>query len=967
MIVMTRKFHIGLMTVLALLLCACTQELMPDLERQDAPGVFLKASLLNPTPDTLSGKTKAKDDDDSSVQAAEAVAAMESLRETYIGSLDIFVKESSAANTAPWFKTYHLLPDNAETGFTGGEDILLHENWAEAGYRPGVSYDIYVAANNPHTAAGVAPANLSGLLALQTTDNELFKYYSADGSTPYGMSHITTYPNSHEKAAKKKEFRMDCLITNWMIDPDSARQVWDAQLQRDVAKIIVRVHYGDQKNIALVKEDGSDAQRDTETGKIKQGSLKEYLQYIGRTSVGTPRWKYNNFCFTDGDFAAAGLDDGADIRSYGSTLAMSRDDAMDPASGDYWSIENLEQWHYTLVTYSAPFSWGTHTEKTPFVLFSVMFTNPGIPEGDANRGKLYYYRLPVCDERHVQSLERNHIYIVDVSICSLGSEYENLRMEDSELNVEYHVIPWTEQAIAQNASTTVVTATDTQFLSVSPQEFTLKGNDTQSVTLNYFASVSTADKRFLDIENYRTQLKVEFEDYTHGIRNITGTVTKTPSAPDGKGNIVFTSQAPGSEGTPDGTSGTQGEKVTVTITPDGHITVVSEALANRAVKKITFTVTLLTSGFSKTVVVQHAPLDNIKNIQGAWSSRTGTIYRERTGNVQWDSPNVEWEYYSSETTDTRVPCTYDVFKTVLTQKESNATRYYRRFNNMKDDELNQYFGTSNRDYIVNNFLGIDNAHYYEGYYYFLDVYDNRYYMYYADEFWYYRQRYFELSETFREDWVRWGSNLGKRYVKDGYFVAKHYNENTGTIRYVQSGNGFDSNAGFLGGQAYYITGMPAEGEAYGANNRQMYVIQLTSSSSEYVIGYPKIDNFGSEDNVVSPAFMLASQLGAMTVSGNGATYEVAKTHCGTYLEVDKDGYEYRNWRLPTQAEINVIIKYQSNPDTQDITMASVLTGRYYWALDGTSVLANTADNRNVYWVRCVRDLTLEELNALNQQ
>ena len=147
----------------------------------------------------------------------------------------------------------------------------------------------------------------------------------------------------------------------------------------------------------------------------------------------------------------------------------------------------------------------------------------------------------------------------------------------------------------------------------------------------------------------------------------------------------------------------------------------------------------------------------------------------------------------------------------------------------------------------------------------------------------------------------------------------------------------------------------------------MYVIQITSTSNKYSLGKPVLDiNYQSQDKVASPAFMIASQLGAVTPTTNPVT---ASTHCGTYMEVEEGtGKRFVGWRLPTKQEVEVIIGYQNGEYTNQVTMVEVLGGRYYWALDGTAayVSTGTEGTENNAYVRCVRDLTLEEVNALNK-
>lgn len=154
--------------------------------------------------------------------------------------------------------------------------------------------------------------------------------------------------------------------------------------------------------------------------------------------------------------------------------------------------------------------------------------------------------------------------------------------------------------------------------------------------------------------------------------------------------------------------------------------------------------------------------------------------------------------------------------------------------------------------------------------------------------------------------------------------------------------------------------------ANGQHNNQMYVVQITNTpqNSKYKIGHvtniDKNTKLSSED-VVSPAFMLASQLGTVTKFSKGVD---ASNHCDKYVEVRMDGKKYTDWRLPTASEIGVITNYQYKTNQNVIDV--VLAGRTYWALNGSQVTANT-NNRNTGFVRCVRDLSPEEVKELENK
>ena len=154
------------------------------------------------------------------------------------------------------------------------------------------------------------------------------------------------------------------------------------------------------------------------------------------------------------------------------------------------------------------------------------------------------------------------------------------------------------------------------------------------------------------------------------------------------------------------------------------------------------------------------------------------------------------------------------------------------------------------------------------------------------------------------------------------------------------------------------------------NNNRMYIIQVSSTkNSTYNIAHPIAGANGySSDNVVSPAFMIASQLGAIYTKYLNKSD--APGHCKTYREVDVNGKKYDNWRLPTAAEIKFIAdfqkeSYKNNNNEEKNPIKTVLTGKYYYTMDGESI--DTGMSKSGTAIRCVRDLTPAEVEELDKQ
>ena len=879
------------------------------------------------------------DDTDAGIKKDDLVDARDELRENFFGSLDIFVKRQADAASSAWFKEYHLkagdpgvIVDNTKYD---SESLLdqakqaLASNWAEQGYEPGVPYDIYVTANNPHTLAASAPANLNALKALTTNTTDVYRYYLT-----YTPSTVDPIYYSNCMYSEKKNFMMDGKIEGWEIDPSTSEQVFDVDLKRAAAKVIMTVKFSDEKTIPMIPEDPALPPQVDAQGRVVMGNVGEYMALVDR-AAGVPRWKPVNFNLNGTDIYSTEND----LPATGGLSTIDSNFTPFQESNDPDNTNNS----FALVTYTYPVDWSSDSSRIPYILLSVFYTRNS--DGDQLRS---YYRIPICDEHTVTSIDRNHVYIVDVEIASLGASNESFEAKDEELRIEYHVIPWTETNMTQEATT--VKISDTKYLTILPTEYILKGDNTQSVDMLWYASVSTADGRIVDIDP--SSLSVSYVNYLGNTVDIKGTVTKqvrndsgtlvtaTNANTDGKRDIVITSTAPNG-------STAKGETIKITLSPNGIIKVESEALASRAIKDFQFKVYLknATGVDPVTITIRHFPLDNIQSFTGAWSSRwDGQPVAPRMEYTNSLSVAQGWGSYETYSNPSVSYSAYIAYSGTKTDNGSTIT--------LTDQQKNSIFGSTNNGTIYNSgATSLERAREYDGKYYWVTRsgggwggnYTYTYHV--ADTFALTGTVYGHLvTIPSTGSWVEWGGKDGT--TQEGIYTAKVY----------------------YNGMCYGISDHDSRGSSYtNLTNNHMYVLQITSTSDKYVLGKPVLDgNYQSQDRVVSPAFMIASQLGAVTPTESPTT---ASTHCGTYMEVEAGtGKRFVGWRLPTKQEVEVIIDYQNGTNTSNVTMVEVLGGKYYWALDGTAAYVSTGDqgSANNAYVRCVRDLTLEEVNALNR-
>lgn len=168
------------------------------------------------------------------------------------------------------------------------------------------------------------------------------------------------------------------------------------------------------------------------------------------------------------------------------------------------------------------------------------------------------------------------------------------------------------------------------------------------------------------------------------------------------------------------------------------------------------------------------------------------------------------------------------------------------------------------------------------------------------------------------------------------------------------------------------------------HNVRNYHVRMMASSKDYTLARPELDEYGytagdkENSKLVSPSFVIASRLGAVlsTYSGlsnmtNDKKLIAFADHCKNYVEVDDVNDDkkapvkvYDNWRLPTEAELKIIMEIQGESGQNADAIDFLLNGGYYMSASGpvynhknndnTNELANPMNAEGVA-IRCVRD------------
>ena len=901
-------------------------------------------------------------------------ASVEELNEKYLHTLDVFVEHvTDGTGDGTFISQYHLTATESEPILEQVNNWLA-DNWKEEGLVMGQKYNVYVATNNTQTKtvkdldefnvaalkALVADEVTDGVAILDNDDNISWGETTTSGNV-YKL--YDANPGSYRALTSEKEFMMDGILENWTPSAGSNNQVFQpVTLNRAASKFVLNVKFdADFLKSLTHNKVGDDWVEKPDEEKV--------------TIDGSPAWKFYNFAFGAPVFAPETQEAGVEVHNSGFNIFHNK------------GFEGDDK-HFQIITYSYPNKWvqADYATSAPSLVISIGYKDAS---GNTN---YHYYRIPLVKST-VTEIKRNHIYSINATIATRGSAAQ----EDQDVteDIEYAVLPWNDQTnsdVIENH----VESVQHYYFRVNPKVYTLRGDGEQSVVLNYQkASGTKVNWKLFTYDSDGNQTGVVSSDDEDAVRawfyDADGDFTTTYSDNSG---TDWTNMGVTIEQSTEGTSGSSG---TVTVT--------STALNNKGIKYIRLRVYLdEESTFSdgvetmyEDIIIRHFPTDNIQSYTGSWSSYSGgtttqTLTTTDLSQAQaWATQyGVEYttstidavdyisysEYQSHEgqegyAMDGPTETTHTVFYNEVTS-ETNRQAANSQANAVADagEGHTYYWGTNpttvNREDDYDYRTGRPgNRTYYK--------YSNYYYATYTHTY-SYTQYTVTYTTASTSGWVDWDaedkSNHSDRRTKEYSYNNSNYNGFVAKV--YQNGSIYEIDENYNSWGSYYST---ERGDRYAnLTNNHMYVIQISSTSDEYVLGRPYVDEstHQSQDDVVSPAFMIASQLGAVTAfnATQGAAY--AATHCSKYMEVGTDGTRYTGWRLPTKAEISVITGYQQGNiggvtiPSQYRVMTPVLTGKYYWSLSGEAVEAlSTSTSTTKSFLRCVRDLSAEEVDRLN--
>lgn len=561
--------------------------------------------------------------------------------------------------------------------------------------------------------------------------------------------------------------------------------------------------------------------------------------------------------------------------TFGYTIASAAETSL-----KFMDTDNSDNSVPKIIAYTYPTEWSNDILKETYVILNAQLKSTTDQGGDPQYMNNYYkipLRLSTDDNK---KLERNHWYKVKATITAKGNATPDKPVEVT--NVQYEVAPWYDTNIDINGDTPL-------YLELSEYDVVMRNVDTYDLT---FASSSQIVKDPTDVTSQKAEIEIKEIYYKNkygkkiDLTNDENIIDNTYLSVEGGLN--------------------------------GHLVIHSPIPVNKTIRYITLTVKNAqydesdqgTHSCIKTVTIKQYPLEYITGISGLYS-----YLDENTG--AWPTGLYQLNY-DSWAVDKNTEPQYTINQSLENSAIVKGLNGHEGLNGHIGDNKEM----KSKFYVENNngegrIFRIDLS--------YLKDYEkvpagtgkyNNVYTYEGKE-----KGNYTITAT-ESAWGDYTQNSDKDYIEKnvdglgGYTLAiKNVGKNKGDYSHSyisqQGGNYIRTkDTDFIPNLVYYLEDNGT------ASNNQMYHVVITSTSGDYQLGRPimKKDeeivdpNNLDNDKLVSPSFMLASQLG----NSSTISWEDAKNQCKNYVEVGINGEVYDDWRLPTAAEINIIIKYQTD-------------------------------------------------------
>ena len=561
--------------------------------------------------------------------------------------------------------------------------------------------------------------------------------------------------------------------------------------------------------------------------------------------------------------------------TFGYTIASAAETSL-----KFMDTDNSDNSVPKIIAYTYPTEWSNDILKETYVILNAQLKSTTDQGGDPQYMNNYYkipLRLSTDDNK---KLERNHWYKVKATITAKGNATPDKPVEVT--NVQYEVAPWYDTNIDINGDTPL-------YLELSEYDVVMRNVDTYDLT---FASSSQIVKGPTDVTSQKAEIEIKEIYYKNkygkkiDLTNDENIIDNTYLSVEGGLN--------------------------------GHLVIHSPIPVNKTIRYITLTVKNAqydesdqgTHSCIKTVTIKQYPLEYITGISGLYS-----YLDENTG--AWPTGLYQLNY-DSWAVDKNTEPQYTINQSLENSAIVKGLNGHEGLNGHIGDNKEM----KSKFYVENNngegrIFRIDLS--------YLKDYEkvpagtgkyNNVYTYEGKE-----KGNYTITAT-ESAWGDYTQNSDKDYIEKnvdglgGYTLAiKNVGKNKGDYSHSyisqQGGNYIRTkDTDFIPNLVYYLEDNGT------ASNNQMYHVVITSTSGDYQLGRPimKKDeeivdpNNLDNDKLVSPSFMLASQLG----NSSTISWEDAKNQCKNYVEVGINGEVYDDWRLPTAAEINIIIKYQTD-------------------------------------------------------